>query len=198
MSRNNAGLSRERIILEALHIISGRGLGGLSMRRLGDALEVEAMAVYHHFPLGKDQLFSAIAAYVTSPRPVRPPEEDGEGAEPEEAESGPWDVRLTDWARAYRSRLLEFSGALSLLVHRAPHTPADTASRALVQGAFLDAGLSGADTVRAAEALYSHVLGSVIHQVRHSGAEDAPDEAECEARFRFGLRALLRGLVPDM
>lgn len=60
MSRNYAGLSRERIIIEALHIIAGRGLGGLSMRRLGDALEVEAMAIYHHFPLGKEQLLSLI------------------------------------------------------------------------------------------------------------------------------------------
>ncbi|WP_116248557.1 TetR/AcrR family transcriptional regulator [Nocardiopsis sp. FIRDI 009] len=207
MSRNYAGLSRERIILEALHIISGRGLGGLSMRRLGDALEVEAMAVYHHFPLGKEQLFNAIAAYVTSPSPTGTalgagtdeegepaPEGDGpDGAE--SADPGPWDARLTDWAHVYRARLLEYSGALSLLVHRAPRTEADAATRALVHGAFAEAGLSGDDVERAADALYSYCVGAVIHEVRHRDDEDAPDGAECEARFGFGLRALLRGLT---
>ena len=100
MSRNYAGLSRERIIVEALHIIAGRGLGGLSMRRLGDALDVEAMAIYHHFPRGKEQLFNAIAAYVTTARVVSgltegqgPPEEvtaeAAAGAEEEGSQESP-------------------------------------------------------------------------------------------------------------
>ncbi|MFE3459375.1 TetR/AcrR family transcriptional regulator [Nocardiopsis aegyptia] len=203
MSRNYAGLSRERIIIEALHIIAGRGLGGLSMRRLGDALEVEAMAIYHHFPLGKEQLFNAIAAYVTSPGPATTaldgPEEAQPAAEDAEpagaADPGPWDARITAWAEAYRARLLEYSGALSLLAHRAPRTPNSLATRALVQGALGEAGLTGPDVERAADALYSYCLGAVVHQVRHQQEEDAPDAAEADARFRFGLRALLAGLV---
>lgn len=67
MSRNNAGLSRERIVAEALRIIDGMGLRSLTMRRLGDALNVEAMAIYHHFPLGKEQLYSAIVEYISDP-----------------------------------------------------------------------------------------------------------------------------------
>ncbi|WP_304455338.1 TetR/AcrR family transcriptional regulator [Nocardiopsis sp. YSL2] len=203
MSRNYAGLSRERIIIEALHIIAGRGLGGLSMRRLGDALEVEAMAIYHHFPLGKEQLFNAIAAYVTSPGPGggaldEPDTEEAASAaqqEPGDAEPDPWDERITAWAEAYRARLLEYSGALSLLAHRAPRTPNSLTTHALVRGALGEAGLSGPDTDRAADALYSYCLGAVVHQVRHQQEEDAPDAAEAHARFRFGLRALLAGLV---
>lgn len=205
MSRNYAGLSRERIIIEALHIIAGRGLGGLSMRRLGDALDVEAMAIYHHFPLGKEQLFDAIAAYVTSPGPGpgaldEPDTEEAESGaqdgEPAGAdEPGPWDARITAWAQAYRARLLAYSGALSLLAHRAPRTPNSITTRALVQGALGEAGLTGRDIERAADALYAYCLGAVVHQVRHQQEEDAPDEAEAEARFRFGLRALLAGLV---
>ncbi|WP_159945230.1 MULTISPECIES: TetR/AcrR family transcriptional regulator [unclassified Nocardiopsis] len=209
MSRNNAGLSRERIILEALHIIAGRGLGGLSMRRLGDALEVEAMAIYHHFPLGKEQLFNAITAYVASPAPqgtvpIDPADlaggggEEGETEDPAAAEAGdtrPWDVRLTEWAHAYRARLLEFSGALSLLVHRAPQTPSTAATRALLHRALTEAGLSGQDVQRGADAVHSYCVGAVVHQVRHQDEEDAPDEGEARARFDFGLRALLRGLV---
>ena len=207
MSRNYAGLSRERIIVEALHIISGRGLGGLSMRRLGDALEVEAMAIYHHFPLGKEQLFNAIAAYVASPSPHGPAPADEEPADTDAAEDGqggpeeepvdtrPWDVRLTDWAETHRARMLAYSGALSLLVHRAPRTPDSDATRALIHRAFTDAGLTGDDVDRAADALHSYCVGAVVHQVRHADDEEAPDAAEAEARFRFGLRALLRGLT---
>ncbi|HIY39737.1 MAG TPA: TetR/AcrR family transcriptional regulator [Candidatus Nocardiopsis merdipullorum] len=206
MSRNYAGLSRERIIIEALHIIAGRGLGGLSMRRLGDALEVEAMAIYHHFPLGKEQLFNAIAAYVTSPAPTGAAfdDEDEEASDSteeeterveEELDTRPWDVRLTMWAEAYRERLLAYSGALSLLAHRAPHTPNSAATHALMHRAFTEAGLRGDDVVRASDALHSYCLGSVVHQVRHSADEDAPDEEESTTRFTFGLRALLRGLV---
>ncbi|MBR8745408.1 TetR/AcrR family transcriptional regulator [Nocardiopsis sp. MG754419] len=207
-SRNNAGLSRERIIVEALHIIAGRGLGGLSMRRLGDALEVEAMAVYHHFPRGKEQLFNSIAAYVTTARVVSGLSE-GEGPEEEElpaagtgdedaerVESLPWDRRITVWAEDYRARLLAYSGAMSLLMHRAPRTLAEHRTIAMLDAALAEAGLSGDDVPRGRDALLAYCLGSVGHQVRHEGREDAPEEAEALARFLFGLRALLRGLTP--
>ncbi|MFE1166805.1 helix-turn-helix domain-containing protein [Nocardiopsis sp. NPDC058789] len=210
MSRNYAGLSRERIIVEALHIIAGRGLGGLSMRRLGDALDVEAMAIYHHFPKGKEQLFNAIAAYVTTARVVSgltegqgpPGDGDGEGEEATGAhpvavagaDDLPWDRRLTLWAEAYRERLLAYSGALSLLMHRAPHTVGEEDTRALLHAAFTEAGLSEDDVPRACDTLNAYCLGSVAHQVRHEGREDAVDAAEALAGFRFGLRALLTGL----
>jgi len=42
-------LSRERIVAVALQLIDEQGLEALSMRRLGAALGVEAMAIYHHF-----------------------------------------------------------------------------------------------------------------------------------------------------
>ncbi|MEU3019443.1 MULTISPECIES: helix-turn-helix domain-containing protein [unclassified Nocardiopsis] len=210
MSRNYAGLSRERIIVEALHIIAGRGLGGLSMRRLGDALDVEAMAIYHHFPKGKEQLFNAIAAYVTTARVVSglaegqgPPgeaadDEEAAGTDPVAAAGGgdlPWDRRLSAWAEAYRGRLLAYSGALSLLVHRAPHTLGEEDTRALLHGAFAEAGLAGDAVSRACDALNAYCLGSVAHQVRHEDREDAPQDAEALAGFRFGLEALLRGLT---
>ncbi len=207
VSRNNAGLSRERIIVEALHIIAGRGLGGLSMRRLGDALEVEAMAIYHHFPRGKEQLFNAIAAYVTTARVVsgltegQGPEEEELPAsgideeDPDQVENLPWDRRITAWAEAYRARLLTYSGAMSLLMHRAPLTLAEQRTVAMLDAALEEAGLSGDDVARGRDSLFSYCLGSVGHQVRYEGRDDSPGEVEALARFLFGLRALLRGLA---
>ena len=43
-------LSRDRIIAAAVELLDERGLGGLTMRALGERLGVEAMALYRYFP----------------------------------------------------------------------------------------------------------------------------------------------------
>jgi len=52
-------LDRERITAVALQLIDKYGLEALSMRRLGKALKVEAMALYHHFA-NKGELLDAV------------------------------------------------------------------------------------------------------------------------------------------
>ena len=54
-----APLSRERIVDAALEFIDDQGLPGLSMRRLGTLLGVEAMALYRYLP-GREQLLDAV------------------------------------------------------------------------------------------------------------------------------------------
>ncbi len=49
-SRRRERLSPGAIAVAALRLIDRDGLEALSMRRLGEALGVEAMALYHHFP----------------------------------------------------------------------------------------------------------------------------------------------------
>ncbi|MFD0891522.1 TetR family transcriptional regulator, partial [Streptosporangium algeriense] len=85
-------LSRERIIEAALHIADSQGLRRLTMRRLGDALQVEAMAVYHHLPRGKDALMDALAEHVTAVH--------AEAA-------GNWQDSARAWCRASRAALRE-------------------------------------------------------------------------------------------
>ncbi|MBV9833146.1 MAG: TetR family transcriptional regulator [Alphaproteobacteria bacterium] len=53
-------LSPERISAGALALIEKDGLEAFSTRRLGEALGVEAMALYHHFP-SRAALFDAVA-----------------------------------------------------------------------------------------------------------------------------------------
>lgn len=57
--RKREPLDRTRIARAALELIDAEGLDNLSMRRLGAALGVEAMAIYHHFG-GKGDLLDAI------------------------------------------------------------------------------------------------------------------------------------------
>ncbi|MFC3995881.1 TetR/AcrR family transcriptional regulator [Nocardiopsis sediminis] len=224
MSRNNAGLSAERIITEALRIIDGQGLRRLTMRRLGDALEVEAMAVYHHFPLGKEALFDGIVDYITDVSradttlaPADPPagapgSGDGDDdTDDDPVDDRPWDERLRGWAYDYRARLLRHSGALPLLINRRPDSVAALRALDLHYAAFTEAGLNGAAVVRAGAALDAYVTGAVVHEVR-AGGLPGPDPASVDGRFphvaalrdvgadheqefREGLDTLLAGLT---
>src|SRR3954466_2640271 len=52
-------LSRERIVAAAVAFIDDNGLAPLTMRRLGEMLGVEAMALYRHVP-GRENLLDAV------------------------------------------------------------------------------------------------------------------------------------------
>lgn len=59
------GLSRERIVREALALVDAQGLAGFSTRKLGERLGVQAMSLYHHFP-SKQHLFDALVDHALS------------------------------------------------------------------------------------------------------------------------------------
>jgi AcrR family transcriptional regulator len=59
-------LNRDRILAGAVRLIERQGAGALTMRRLGAALGVEAMAIYHHFD-GRDDLLDAIGDRLLEP-----------------------------------------------------------------------------------------------------------------------------------
>jgi TetR/AcrR family tetracycline transcriptional repressor len=64
-------ISRRTVLEVALAIIDSDGLGALSMRRLGDALEVNKASLYHHFTNKEAILIGATElalAEVTAPR----------------------------------------------------------------------------------------------------------------------------------
>ena len=57
-------LSRERIVAAAIDFIDEHGLPGLTMRRLGEALGVEAMSLYRYVP-GREDLLDAVVQQIT-------------------------------------------------------------------------------------------------------------------------------------
>lgn len=69
-------LTPEAIAAAALALIDREGLDGFSTRKLGAALGVEAMAIYHHFP-SKAALLDAVAELLLflAPAPVSAPED---------------------------------------------------------------------------------------------------------------------------
>ncbi len=183
-------LSRERIIEAALHIADSQGLRRLTMRRLGDALQVEAMAIYHHLPRGKDALMDALAEHVTTVHVEA---------------AGSWQDSARAWCRASRAALREHPGVLALALTKPPKGRAATAVREQVEQ-LADAGL--ADAPQAVRALRAYVFGAVAVEVQQSGwaepsgEDDEPwrppsqggGSAAADADFERGLTALLAGL----
>ncbi|MEV0146887.1 MULTISPECIES: TetR/AcrR family transcriptional regulator C-terminal domain-containing protein [unclassified Nonomuraea] len=175
-------LSRERIIETALHIADTQGLRRLTMRRLGDALQVEAMAIYHHLPLGKEALMDALAEHVTAIH-VEP--------------GRTWQDTARAWCRASRELLRDHPGVLALALTKPPKGGTAISIREQTDQ-LAEAGLP--DAAEAVRALRAFVFGSVAVEVQQSGwADPEVDEwvrrdERADADFERGLDALLRGL----
>lgn len=190
MSQQREPLSRDRIIETALHIIDGQGLGRLTMRRLGDALEVEAMAIYHHLPRGKEELLDGLVAHVAVLPANTAPSTGGAG----------WRDRLREWATAYRTRLLEHAGVLPLVVTRRNPSALTGTTDSLREVLRLAGFLNGA-AAAGAHTLIGYVIGHVALEVRGREARRAADpeqETDWDGRFNAGLDVVLAGLVTTL
>ena len=175
-AHNRPPLTRDRIIEAALHIVDGQGLGRLTMRRLGDALQVEAMAIYHHMPRGKEELLDGLVSHVAV-LPARP--------------GGDWRQALREWAAAYRARLMAHSGVLPLVVtRRNPAALTDTA--ASVREILYRAGLPEGAAADGAHALLGYVIGQAALEMRGPSPGEPP--GDWDARFTAGLELILTGL----
>src|SRR4051794_36917327 len=86
-ARRTDPLTVDAIVDAASALIADDGLAALSMRRLGAALGVDPMAVYHHVP-NKRELLSLVTARMMQAM-VLP------------AATDRWDARVRGWAKAY-------------------------------------------------------------------------------------------------
>ena len=173
-------LTRERIIETALHLVDGQGLGRLTMRRLGEQLQVEAMAIYHHLPHGKEQLLEQLIAHVAA-HPVPP----GSGAAHE---------RLRAWAGHYRERLLEHIGVMPLIVTRR-NPGALAATTRSIQDLLRTDGRTEAEAAVGAHTLLGFLLGAVALEARERAAETTEADLDWDGRFLAGLDGVLAGVA---
>ena len=82
-------LNRARILAAAVRLVDRDGLAALSMRRLGQELGVEGMALYKHFP-SKDALLDGMAGAILAEMAIPP------------ADGAHWRESGREVARAYR------------------------------------------------------------------------------------------------
>lgn len=202
-------LTRERIVSAALSIVDCDGLAALSMRRLGAALGVDPMAIYHHVP-NKAALYDALVEAVMAE--MRLPE-----TEPE----GPVVARLRTMAYAYRDALLAHPNAIPVVAARPVRTVGALRPVERMLGVLMEIGFSPRQAIAAVDVCGHFIMGSVQayvpHMVNapeheheempldklprsefpnlHRVMESAGSEYAIPYEFEFGLDALLRGLL---
>lgn len=166
-------LTRGRIIAVALEIIDADGPEGLSMRRLGQRLGVDPMAVYYHVP-NKAALYDGVVEELW-----------GGLVLPASGAPGEWRSMLHRVFSDFRSRLLEHPRAVVLIGSR-PATSA--AMLRLIDdalGRLEAAGLAGVDAMQLIDCLSGYTIGKVL-------AEAAATVADSTA-----VAQTLGGLTPD-
>jgi len=196
-------LSRERIVAAALELIDRDGLDQFSTRKLGAALGVEAMSIYHHFR-SKQHILDALLDHAL--QSVEFPPDDLPPVE-----------RLERLSYAYRAMARRHPKLYPLLALHRTNTPAGVAFlqrilemveplapddeslarqfRAVgyyLTGALLDETSGYANGPSAAEPVSSAYIAEHCPLLARIAPYFAP--TEWDATFAFGLDALSEGL----
>jgi AcrR family transcriptional regulator len=146
--RRRIPLNRERVLQTAIELADQGGLEALSMRKLGQELGVEAMALYHHLA-NKDDLVDAMVDFVFG--------------EVELPSVGP------DWMTAMRRRAISLRDALGrhrwaigLMESRRHPGPAGLRHHDAVIGSLRSAGFDLAMAAHAYSVLDSYIYGFAL------------------------------------
>jgi TetR/AcrR family transcriptional regulator, tetracycline repressor protein len=196
-------LSRRRILETAVRLADREGIEGLSMRKLGAELGVEAMSLYNHVP-GKDALLDGMVEVLLEELEV-----------PEVSED--WEVRVREAYRSFRRLASDHPNVFPLFVNRPP----DTVDGAQLVETFLEslhrAGFDARTALHAFRTLSSYAVGYAMAEIRgfalepagtRSGAAQLPEGryprieelsgylkgVDRDAEFEFGLDLIFEGL----
>lgn len=197
-------LTRERILDAAIDLIERDGPGALSMRRLGSALGVEGMAIYHHFG-GRDDLLAALAQRLLEPLAELEPESD-------------WRLACGQFATRLREIAVQRSATFQL-VGMQPLGEASLAPVERLLQTLVGAGFDPRTTLAIYRATVSYARGYALaeatgftvdaaggtglERLRSLSADEFPVlagraaelvELDPDTAFRLGLNALLVGI----
>ena len=164
-------LDRERIVAAAIAYIDDQGLSGLTMRRLGTALGVEAMSLYRYVP-GKEDLLDAVVDSLV----------DGMSRDDDvlQAPRDGWQDYLQRLAHGVRRVALDHPKAFPLVASRPPEAPwlrPPLRNLAWVEAflaGLLTEGFSDSGAVASYRAFTSFLLGHLLLEVSTLGADVGP------------------------
>ena len=212
-------LNRERIFEAAIALADREGIGALTMRNLGSALDVEAMSLYNHIANKQDLLDGVVDTLVTEMvlrvselEPVAEPD-DWKRAMREQIETArtvmiqhPWApgvlesrTEMTSTLIGYFDRLLGIMRAGGFSFDLAHHCMHALGSRALgfTQELFVpdDEADDDVDEGAMAEMLaaFPNITG-MLAEVMHDPAEDSLGWCDDQTEFFFGLDLILDGM----
>ena len=166
-------LSRERVLRAAVALADESGIDSLSMRKLGQALGVEAMSLYNHVA-NKEEILDGIVDIVVSQIEVP--------------------AATTDWKTAMRQRaisahdvLLRHPWASALIESRTNPSPVRLRYCNAVIEILRDAGFSVVLAQRAFLTLDSYIYGFTLQEMGWSF--DWKDSPDLMADFRSQISA---------
>jgi AcrR family transcriptional regulator len=193
-------LSRDRIRDTALALIDEQGLAALSMRRLADALGVQAASLYTHYAT-KDDVLDAVANRLIA-------EVDTSGFE-----QG-WREGLLTWARSYHAALVAHPNAVPLIASGTQRRDEFLDMANAVHGGLVGAGWPARRATEISGAVKYLVIGAASTPFASGFADDVQvyldryphltqahrlraDAARIDHdSFELGLQSLVRGLEP--
>ncbi len=159
-------LTRARVLATAVARADDGGLEALSMRKLGQELGVEAMALYHHFA-NKDDLVDGMVDLVF--------------AEIDLPDSGPdWRTAMRRRALSVRDALLHHRWAIGLMESRRAPGPANLRHHDAVIGSLRAGGFDIAMAAHAYSLLDSYIYGFALTKLNlpFQSSEEVGDVAE--------------------
>ena len=172
-------LTRERIVAEALAVISGDGVEALSMRALATRLGVVPGALYRHVR-SKEQLYDLVLDGVLAEVDCR--------ADP----SLSWTGQITALAQRLRAVLEDHPGIAGLLRARDPLSPHSLALAEAFLAPLHGAGLPQRETARGFRLIYDYTIGFAL-----SDRTTASEQRVQDAATRRDLHAFVRSLPAD-
>jgi AcrR family transcriptional regulator len=173
-----AALSRERVLAAAVELVDAEGLDALTMRRLGQRLDRDPMALYRYAP-NKTALLDGIVETVMAELPARTGARD-------------WRRHLRETAHDFRSLALRHPHVVPLLATRPLSTPLGLRPpgtlRLLEQllDLLIGAGFAPVDALHAARAYIGFLYGHVLTELQ----ELVADPEETDDLLRLGLHRL--------
>jgi AcrR family transcriptional regulator len=159
-------LTRTRVLETAVAMADEGGLEALSMRKLGQELGVEAMALYHHFA-NKDDLVDGMVDLVFS--------------QIELPDAGPdWRGAMRDRAMSVRDALLRHRWAIGLMESRRTPGPANLRHHDVVIGSLRAGGFDIAMAAHAYSLLDSYIYGFALTKMNlpFQASEEVGEVAE--------------------
>jgi AcrR family transcriptional regulator len=159
-------LTRERVLQTAMRMADDGGLDALSMRKLGEELGVEAMALYHHFANKSrvlDGLVDLVFAEIAVPDPT-----------------DLWSTAMRRRGTAVRDALLRHRWAIGLMESRRHPGPANLRHHDAVLGCLRGSGFTVEQAAHAYSVLDSYIYGFALTKMNlpFDVSDDAADVAQ--------------------
>ena len=155
------GLTRALILNEALRLVDREGAEGLTMRRLGAALQVEAMSLYYHVP-SKEDLLDGLSEVLIKRLPNASPDR-------------PWQDAVRAFATGIRRIALRHPAAFELVGMRPLATNSVLRPVTTLLVRLQQAGLSPQSSVAAYRLVASFARGFALAEIAGFTLADPAD-----------------------